>query len=1004
MKINGKDFINSLSIDERYNSIAEETVSLKRDNIKNWRERTNILSESDFQSELEENKYKLEVFSNVLGKNNFEKNYEKTLNETKWFKFFQLSFLDMKPRNYNEEYNFVYFIRNFLDESEIKIKEFMKIRSYPNQEKILDSVINALGVKLINVFQKTLIYELNMEREKGLLDGADSEARFHSFCKKALSHDYLLSFYKKYPVLMRLASIISIDFIQNIKEILDNYYMNNEKISKQLHLDNDLSIEEIEIDKGDSHQSGKTVAVLLLSNKTKIIYKPRNMKIVEAYNELIELFNKASNTLDMYIYESAIFDDFAFETIVKKVKCRDIKQVEKFYERFGQLISIMYVIKGTDLHMENVIACGEYPVVVDLETLIQQKLPVDFGETAAAKVAEEKLNNLVSNTALLPEKNFSIDVDLSALGGKEGKIVGEVEKVINENTDVMHIGKAQGELEGAENQPTLNESKVNYSEYMDFIIKGFTNGYHFFLENIDEVKERLALFDNKIVRVLIRNTMNYARILDMLHHPSCLKDFMSREEVLENFWNHILKNKKVMKSEIEDLRKDDIPVFFRNTSHTDLITSKGEKINDFFPVGSYAKLTSDVNKLSNDDMIKQIGIIKLKTGLFNPLKLANTDIIPIVNLKQQENNKQRLLKEAKSIANSIISSSVCSIRNTVSMASLQSGIDTYEYSVIDNSLYQGLTGVGLFFHMMWIVTKEEQYKEMRNRLVETVMNEQFAKDCSVISGDGSILILLMYMLKSGEDTLEEIAKITSKIDKNLESMEELDWVGGLSSILHCYINLFKITNNRDYYKMVLKIANIMRVKIDVDKMIGGFSHGCSAVSMVLYELYAITGKKKYRILANQILEKDQSYFCEEKKAWRDLRHADAYPSHWCHGSVGIGLSRIVINELDKNLDFESEITIALENTKNSQLTKDDTLCHGNLGKTDLFLKTGDFQTAFNIANEIITEKENIGFYNSNSLPNLENYSLFTGITGIGYQLLRIAYPEIVPSVLMLDFD
>ena len=43
-----------------------------------------------------------------------------------------------------------------------------------------------------------------------------------------------------------------------------------------------------------------------------------------------------------------------------------------FYIRFGEILALSYILNATDLHMENLIAYGEYPVIIDLETFIQQ--------------------------------------------------------------------------------------------------------------------------------------------------------------------------------------------------------------------------------------------------------------------------------------------------------------------------------------------------------------------------------------------------------------------------------------------------------------------------------------------------------------------------------------------------------------------------------------------------------------------------------------------------------
>jgi lantibiotic modifying enzyme len=46
------------------------------------------------------------------------------------------------------------------------------------------------------------------------------------------------------------------------------------------------------------------------------------------------------------------------------------EEIKRYYQRAGQLLCLLYVLGANDCHNENLIACGEHPVLVDLETLM----------------------------------------------------------------------------------------------------------------------------------------------------------------------------------------------------------------------------------------------------------------------------------------------------------------------------------------------------------------------------------------------------------------------------------------------------------------------------------------------------------------------------------------------------------------------------------------------------------------------------------------------------------
>lgn len=62
-------------------------------------------------------------------------------------------------------------------------------------------------------------------------------------------------------------------------------------------------------------------------------------------------------------------DDFIFEGYIKYEECINEKDIENFYERFGEILGIMYILCGNDFYYENIIVFGEYLYVIDLEIL-----------------------------------------------------------------------------------------------------------------------------------------------------------------------------------------------------------------------------------------------------------------------------------------------------------------------------------------------------------------------------------------------------------------------------------------------------------------------------------------------------------------------------------------------------------------------------------------------------------------------------------------------------------
>ena len=143
----------------------------------------------------------------------------------------------------------------------------------------------------------------------------------------------------------------------------------------------------------------------------------------------------------------------------------------------------------------------------------------------------------------------------------------------------------------------------------------------------------------------------------------------------------------------------------------------------------------------------------------------------------------------------------------------------------------------------------------------------------------------------------------------------------------------------------------------------------------------------------------------------EWRHAeDGIPSGgtWCHGAAGIGLARLHTQRYFDDAAVGEEIEIALRTTAAHGLGGSHCLCHGGLGNLDLLLQASrthrDARWTTLIeetAADALQDIDTCG-YACGSPAAVETQGLMTGLAGIGYGLLRLAHPDAVPSVLVLE--
>ena len=53
--------------------------------------------------------------------------------------------------------------------------------------------------------------------------------------------------------------------------------------------------------------------------------------------------------------------------------CASEEEIRRYYRRTGHLLCLVYALNGSDFHYENLIADGEHPVPIDLETICHHR-------------------------------------------------------------------------------------------------------------------------------------------------------------------------------------------------------------------------------------------------------------------------------------------------------------------------------------------------------------------------------------------------------------------------------------------------------------------------------------------------------------------------------------------------------------------------------------------------------------------------------------------------------
>jgi lantibiotic modifying enzyme len=138
----------------------------------------------------------------------------------------------------------------------------------------------------------------------------------------------------------------------------------------------------------------------------------------------------------------------------------------------------------------------------------------------------------------------------------------------------------------------------------------------------------------------------------------------------------------------------------------------------------------------------------------------------------------------------------------------------------------------------------------------------------------------------------------------------------------------------------------------------------------------------------------------------------------CDGAIGIALARLGCVRFADIPDLRFDLEEALSIVRSLPERDGDQICCGNFGRIDVLYAAGDILSRLHLVDyaressrRIVARSTTDGFSFTPSRhedvvkkhPGFDG-SLFFGLAGIGYVLLRLNNPGIFPAVLLLDVE
>lgn len=188
---------------------------------------------------------------------------------------------------------------------------------------------------------------------------------------------------------------------------------------------------------GERLQARTTTLGLELAPGVRWFYRTRDRSQGAWFQEVCAALNVHGLSVPLHVRRLVLRDGCSWDEHVDAHPCSDPAAIERYFIRAGMLVRLVERLCGDDLHARNVMMAGEYPVLVDVETLfvpVPPMLPPSYAALHASPIR----SGLVGVVMLGRPGRHGIDASGLNPGGlvelpeddEDGPIVDELARTI----------------------------------------------------------------------------------------------------------------------------------------------------------------------------------------------------------------------------------------------------------------------------------------------------------------------------------------------------------------------------------------------------------------------------------------------------------------------------------------------------------------------------------------------------------------------------------------------
>ncbi|HEX7815923.1 type 2 lanthipeptide synthetase LanM family protein, partial [Dyella sp.] len=873
---------------------------------------------------------------------------------------------------------------------------------------------------------RVLLLEMHAAKRAGMLTADDDSSRFAQFVALAMQAEFAASLDHLYPPLL-----------PRLRRMLDQQRGAIEALVERLVVDRERLVAllgqvpgkliGLTLGHGDSHAGGHTVARLVFEGGT-VMYKPRSLRIDAVLDHfLAQVFGEEATRIRV----PAVLDcgDYGWAAYAKHRYCVSDSELHTFYHSLGHWLAVLRLLGGTDIHLENLIAVGPVPMVVDIESLfarIHADASSSYGH--AHDLAEGLIRRSVLRTGIVPFRASTPgleNVDFSAAGslpGEQPRVHAPV--VDGEGTTEARIKIIDVEFAAAQNHPSPHPE---LPRFWDDIGEGFLAATAR-LRQLDaegRLVPLVEMFMGSHARDIRRPTKTYLDIARMLWHPASLHQ---EATALDKARDLFMRNAAVMPiapssaeeiaGELDDLCHGDVPVFTAPLSRARIEAT----------LGDWRAMRIELEEMA---IRTALVVTELNHRIDGPGRLDDRMLATHPHATQLEARRRKL---ATHTVERLLQLAVHGNDGTVTWIAPGVNHSGWHVQPLYWDLYGGLGGVAValagYLHEVAhgradAVAGVEPALKGAVRVLHAMADDP--RNLGGFAGLGGCIWywLALHDLMGQSELLASAVQCGQAMERNgFESDRMLDIIDGSAGAIVPLLGLAEATNDRRWLDLAARAGKHLESCAVIDERgarwpteafadpIGGFAHGATGIGWALARLaLADAGSKfdrqRWSALAQATFAFQESLFDTQTGNWREQPSGHSNIHTWCGGSVGIGM--VATDLYSRGGDARHLRDMRRAVAKSSQQWGNSlSLCHGDFSLWELLARSAALDTGYHaidreqISAQLISAIEESCNMGSGMTQSAFTPGLMTGMAGTIHCLARMHEDCTLASPLLLE--